>query len=388
VRGYSESISRAAARQGYIRKGQKNERKLNMKSWKIIFTTVLSALVCFGLLPGAQAVGPEAPDTALAGGNTADGQLALGSVTSGIYNSAFGFYSLLSNTDASFNTGVGAGTLLLSDGTQNTAVGAGALLSNTTADSNTAVGTFAMFVNSSGTDNTAVGDEALEFNVSAFTNAAVGTFALQNNDSSGNTTANFNTAVGGFALRANVDGTSNTAVGAGAIESGDGGNDNTAVGLLAGNNITGNSNSCFGTSAGSNLTGGEGNIYIGAQVQAGATGELEFIRIGNDTAFTFPYDTYIAGIFNRSVDVGTAQFVFADANGKIGTVPVDAAGNKVATPQAMLNESRNQQKRIGELEGTVARLAGMVKEQAAQIQKVSAQLEVNKPAPKVVANKQ
>ena len=53
----------------------------------------------------------------------------------------------------------------------------------------------------------------------------------------------------------------------------------------------------------------------------------------------------------------------------------------------MLNESRNQQKRIAELEGTVERLATMVKEQAAQIQKVSAQLEMNKPAPHMVANK-
>jgi hypothetical protein len=39
------------------------------------------------------------------------------------------------------------------------------------------------------------------------------------------------------------------------------------------------------------------------------------------------------------------------------------------------------------LEGAVARLAGMVKEQAAQIQKVSAQLEVSKPAPQIVTNK-
>ena len=243
------------------------------------------------------------------------------------------------------------------------------------------------FLTLSGASNTAVGDEALEFNFSAVTNAAVGQFALQNNDSSGNGTANFNTAVGGFALLANVDGTRNTAVGAGAIESGDGGNDNTAVGELAGSNISGNSNTCLGSSAGSNLVDGEGNIYIGAQVQAGGTGEFEFIRIGNDTAFTFPYDTFIAGIFNRDVAVGTAVFVFVDDTGKLGTILVDAAGNKVATPQAMLNESRNQQKRIAELEGTVERLAAMVKEQAAQIQKVSAQLEVNKPAPQVVANK-
>ena len=122
-------------------------------------------------------------------------------------------------------------------------------------------------------------------------------------------------------------------------------------------------------------------------MQAGITGEFEFIRIGNDTAFTFPYDTFIAGIFDRDVDAGTAVPVFVDGTGKLGTNLVDAAGNKVATPQAMLNESRNQQKRIAELEGTVERLAAMVKEQAAQIQRVSAQLEVSKPAPQVVAIK-
>ena len=169
-------------------------------------------------------------------------------------------------------------------------------------------------------------------------------------------------------------------------QSGDGGNGNTVVGFLTGNDITGNSNSCFSL-AGSNLTSGEGNIYIGAQVQAGGTGEFEFIRIGNDTAFTFPYDTYIAGIFNRDVDLGTALFVFVDDTGKLGTNLVDAAGNKVATPQAMLDESLKQQKRIAELEGTVERLAAMVKEQAAQIQKVSAELEMSKPSAKVVVNK-
>ena len=144
----------------------------------------------------------------------------------------------------------------------------------------------------------------------------------------------------------------------------------------------------------SGRVGGEGNIYIGAQVQAGATNELEIIRIGNDSAFAFPYDTFIAGIFDRAVDVGTAVPVFVDDTGKLGTIPVDAAGKKVATPQAMLNESRNQQKRIAELEATVERqqrgmevLTAQLKEQATQIQKVSAQLEVNKPAPQVVVNK-
>src|SRR5205814_3445995 len=115
----------------------------------------------------------------------------------------------------------------------------------------------------------------LAFNTPAVTTAPVATATDHNNDPSGKGTATFNTAVGGFALRANVDGTENTAVGAGAIESGDGGNNNTAVGFLAGNDITGNSNTCLGHSAGSNLIGGEGNIYIGAAVQAGGTGEFE-----------------------------------------------------------------------------------------------------------------
>jgi len=53
----------------------------------------------------------------------------------------------------------------------------------------------------------------------------------------------------------------------------------------------------------------------------------------------------------------------------------------------LLNEFLKEQKRVAELEDTVARLAGTVKEQAAQIQKVSAQVEVNKPTPRVVVNK-
>jgi hypothetical protein len=53
----------------------------------------------------------------------------------------------------------------------------------------------------------------------------------------------------------------------------------------------------------------------------------------------------------------------------------------------MLNEFQKQQKRIAELEGALARLAATVKDQAAQIEKVSAQLEASRPAPRVVANK-
>src|SRR5438876_12373910 len=133
-----------------------------MKIRKIIFTTALSALVCFGLCGQVQsATDTPDPGGSLPTSNTADGQGALGSLTTGLYNSAFGFLSVLSLSDANFDTGIGAGALLVDNGGQNTAVGAGALFSNTTGASNTAVGTFALFNDTAGPFNTAVGWQAL-----------------------------------------------------------------------------------------------------------------------------------------------------------------------------------------------------------------------------------
>ncbi len=114
------------------------------------------------------------------------------------------------------------------------------------------------------------------------------------------------------------------------------------------------------------------------------TSEDRFIRIG-DTDFT-DYDCFIAGVFGRNVNEGTAVPVFVDSDGKLGTVLVDANGNKVPTPkvgqpQAMLN------RKVEELQATVAQLTQQLKEQAAQIQKVSAQVEMSKPAARTVAKK-
>src|SRR5947208_6353555 len=100
---------------------------------------ILIGIVCIGLFPKAQAVVP-APDGGYPGGNTAEGQNALFSLSSGGYNTALGFFSLRSETTGSFNTATGAGALLLNIGDSNTATGAAALLSNTTGDNNTAHG--------------------------------------------------------------------------------------------------------------------------------------------------------------------------------------------------------------------------------------------------------
>src|SRR5574338_1695465 len=82
------------------------------------------------------------PDGGYPNGNTAEGQNALLSLTTGGYNTAVGFFSLRADTTGSVNTAIGAGTLLGNTGDQNTATGAAALLSNTTGHANTANGAF------------------------------------------------------------------------------------------------------------------------------------------------------------------------------------------------------------------------------------------------------
>ena len=115
------------------------------------------AFMTFVLTQRAQAVSP-APDGGYAGGNTAEGQAALLSLTTGTFNTAAGFLSLRALTEGKFNTALGAGTLLANTADQNTATGAAALLSNTIGSDNTANGAFALFSNTEGTENTASGE--------------------------------------------------------------------------------------------------------------------------------------------------------------------------------------------------------------------------------------
>jgi hypothetical protein len=68
-------------------------------------------------LPKIQAVNPP-PDGGYPGFNTAEGSSALKNLTNGVANAALGWYSLFSDTAGSYNTAVGAGTLLLTSETQ------------------------------------------------------------------------------------------------------------------------------------------------------------------------------------------------------------------------------------------------------------------------------
>ncbi len=134
---------------------------------------LLLASLSVSVSPKAQAVSPP-PDGGYPGGNTAEGQNALQSTTSGGFNSAVGFFSLFANTTGNFNTAVGAGSLDLNTANNNTATGAAALLLNTTGSNNTANGTDALVFNNTGIQNTATGAFALYGNTTGGGNIAVG----------------------------------------------------------------------------------------------------------------------------------------------------------------------------------------------------------------------
>ena len=255
-----------------------------------LFVTAL-LLVCFGLVPLGRAVVPP-PDGGYPGGNTAEGQNALFSLSTGTFNTAVGFFSLRSSTTNNFNTAIGAGALLLNTANENTAVGTAALLSNTTGSENTAVGTQALFTNTTGFSNTAIGRAALFFNA----------------------TGNNNTANGESAL------SSNTA-----------GGDNTANGFAALLNNTGSSNIDLGVAAGSNLTTGDSNIDIGNN---GVAGESNTIRIGGPSQNR----AFIAGI--RGITTANAAIpVLIDTVGQLGTMSSSRRSKKEIRPMETASEA-------------------------------------------------
>jgi hypothetical protein len=427
-----------------------------MNTQSIISKITLFALSCLALgalEPLAQAVSPP-PDGGYPNLTTAEGQNALLSLSTGAANTAVGWLSLRSVTTGSFNTGVGAGTLALNTGDDNTATGVAALLLNTTGHDNTANGTAALVHNSTGNDNTAVGAFALNNNTDSG-NTATGSNALLSN-----TTGSNNTAIGDGALAANTDGSLHTAVGFHALanniasETGI----NTAVGANAlSANTTGGENTAVGNFALPFNTIGSLNTALGFGAGAGILTVSNVTCIGpvsgvSTVAGEVGDSCYIAHIHDQPVDSGTAQFVFVDEDGKLGTtnfssqrfkkeirpmgqtseallalkpVTFQYKNGKTGAPQfgliaeevskvnpdlvvhdkngqvvavrydavnaMLLNEFLNEHQafteerhKVDNLEAAVAGLVTTVKEQAAQIQKVSAQVEMNKPAPHVV----
>jgi hypothetical protein len=160
---------------------------------------------------------------------------------------SLGAFALYATGFEDLYLGTGAGNPATSTGDRNTAIGEYALSSNTSGNDNSAVGAEASFFNTTGSANASLGSFALGSNTTGSANSAVGTNALDFN-----TTGDANTALGYQALFGNSTGANNTAVGANAMGSVTG-SGNIGIGRLAGSSIgSGSNNIDIGNSAPSN----------------------------------------------------------------------------------------------------------------------------------------
>ena len=397
------------------------------------FLLIPLVLVSLAVLPQIQAapnvlptpIPNKNPDGCYPGFTTAEGCKALHNLTSGAGNTGVGWYSLFGTSTGNFSTGIGGGTLVLNNGDSNTAGGAAALLLNIDGTRNTAFGTdalvyngnsasganfndafgaFALFNNSDGFSNNAVGDSALFENIHGAANTAVGDLALSNNDSTGSKLGNVNTAVGAEALFNNTDGDSNNAVGFQAMDANLTGVQNNAMGVLAlssnddgasnvvigdsalAGNAHGSFNTVVGWAAGDTVEGDD-NIYIGATAADGVTSESGTIRIGDPN---FVGAAYMAGIFGVPV-VGAPVIVGADGQLGVGVAGSPLSANELTKTHRVVQQlkatTEKQAARIALQEGQINALTAALRQQADQLQKVSAQLEMIRPTPRVVENR-
>jgi Chaperone of endosialidase len=367
------------------------------------------------------------------GNNTANGYQALVANTTGSSNTASGVDALFSNTAGSANTATGNCALSFNDtGTNNTATGAGALNgsgdSPGTGDNNTATGAGALFSGTSGNNNTATGFNSLGFNSTGNNNTASGFNAL-----TGNRAGNNNTAEGFQALKNNT-GSNNVALGANAGINLTTGNNNIHIGALG---VAGESNTIrIGKQGVQKIAYMQG--ISGATVPAGATvivdikGHLgtvqssarfkdeikpmdkasEAILALKPVMFRYrheldPEGTPQFGLISEEVEKVNPDLVARDEKGQAYTVRYEAVN------AMLLNEFLKEHRKVEQLEATVAQqrkdfeavlaqqhhefqmqreqvqaVTTRLKEQAAQIQRVSTQLEFTKSASQIVTNDQ
>ena len=316
-------------------------------------------------------------------------------------------------------------------------------LVNNAGDVNTAVGSIALSMNTTGSRNTATGWQALYLNTTGSSNTANGGAAVASN-----TTGSFNTGIGTSALLSNTIGNNNTAVGNTALFRNTTGSNNTAVGNSAlFGNTTGNGNIALGDGAGTNNITGRRSIYIG---NPGTRTDSSLIRIGTQGIQTATYVAGISGatvpdgvgvIVGSDGQLGT---VVSSARFKEAIKPMDKASETVlalkpvtfrykndpdgipqfglvaedvekvspdlvardkqgkpytvryeAVNAMLLNEFLKAHRKIQELEANNAQQQRNFAEQQNQIealtaglQKVSAQVELGKSAPRTVLNDQ
>ena len=143
-------------------------------------TKAYSVLICLICAMATTARAQQPPDSVKSDSlaNTAMGSNALLNVKLSLYachNTASGEDALYSDTSGSYNTGTGFSSLFSnSTGNNNTAAGYQSLYYNSSGSNNTVSGYEALFKNTSGSDNTALGAGALSFGTTGNNNIAMG----------------------------------------------------------------------------------------------------------------------------------------------------------------------------------------------------------------------
>src|SRR6266568_4124173 len=370
--------------------------------------------------------------------NTATGFQALNSNTTGIQNTANGFEALYSNTTGEENTATGVFALRSNTGgVWNTAYGTNALISNDNGGFNVANGSQALFSNANGNNNTAVGANAL-FSNQVDNTTAVGAYALASNTTVGtfaltNTTTGFtNTAVGQAALFNNTTGWENVALGAGAGLNLTTGHSNIVIGSQV-VGVAGESNTIRigtqGTQRATFIAGIRGStVGGGATVVVNAAGKLgvapssarfkdaikpmdkasEAILALKPVTFRYkkeidPEDIPEFGLVAEDVEKVNPDLVVRDAEGKVYSVRYEAVNAmllneflkehrtvqeqdcKLQEQQAVISQiasnAAKQEATIALQQQEIKALTTNLREQASQIQKVNAQLEIREPTP-------
>jgi len=347
-------------------------RSLGRSAW--LFVSLL--IGCYALLPTAQAVDPP-PDGDYPGGNTAEGQDALFSLTTGTHNTAVGWRSLSVNTTGRFNTAVGAGSLFFNGAEENTATGTGALFTNFDGGKNTATGAFALYSNLNGMANTAVGSDALPSNRSGASNTAVGGSALFNN-----TTGGQNTALGQGAGFNQTTGSGNVYIGVGVP------------------GVVGESTSCYIASIFNQTSASGIPVLINSSNKLGTTTsskrfkeDIKSMDNASEVLFslkpvTFRYkkdidaaSTSQFGLVAEDVEAVNPGLVVRDKGGKPYSVRYDQVN------AMLLNEFLKAHQKMEEQGATIAKQQKQIEALTAGLQKVSDQLELSKRAPQVVNSK-
>jgi trimeric autotransporter adhesin len=373
--------------------------------------------------------------------NTAYGDQALLNNTVGADNTAIGRLTLAANTTGIYNTATGSGALSNNtEGVNNTASGFHALFYNTTGAGNTAGGFYALHENTTGGANTAYGQGTLQNNTTGLNNTAVGYGALNTNNASWNTaiglnalaattTGGENTATGANALHFNTTGFRNVAIGSAALHFNTAGSHNVGLGYIAGGQqhtgsrnvyigydmqgVDGENDSCYISSIFGQTSSGGSPVYINSAGKLGTTTSSrrfkEDIKPMNDASealfalkpVTFRYKKEIDsqgipqfGLIAEEVEKVNPDLVVRDKEGKVNSVRYEQINAMLLNE--FLKEHKKveqQQATIAELKSTVAQqqkgmeiLSAQLKEHAAQIQKVGAQIGVSRPASRVASN--